>query len=207
MDPVIWGTGAVAQKNLYTLTGGPAPVPLHDWQGDSAADPDFQWDMGVVHRAYGFSGTSAIPLSQRMTIDKIGVGDGTGNTLLVTENLDAGLTAGVDNSASNGVAGWLSNNDQALVFGAKVSSTDYKTNGWQYGSAAQFSAESKINAKKVAGANAPRPSSNHTGSINVIWADGRGTSLAENIATDVYYRILTSGGSLHGQAAVDDSAI
>jgi prepilin-type N-terminal cleavage/methylation domain-containing protein len=205
LDPTVWGTTTLAQKNQYTLTGGPAPVPVHDWVGTPDADPDFQLDMGVVHRVYGFTTSGAVmPMSQRMTIDKIGVGDGTGNTLLVTENLDGGLAAGPD---AAGISGWLSNNDQALVFGARVSSQEVKTNGWQYTNPAQFDPASKISAPKTPGANAPRPSANHAGSVNVIWADGRGGSLSEQIDSSVYFRVLTSGGSLHGQQSVDDSAI
>ncbi|MBA3313361.1 MAG: DUF1559 domain-containing protein [Planctomycetota bacterium] len=52
----------------------------------------------------------------------------------------------------------------------------------------------------------PRPSSNHTGSVNVIFCDGRGGALSESVDVTVYARLLSPAGSLFGQTSVDDSS-
>jgi prepilin-type N-terminal cleavage/methylation domain-containing protein/prepilin-type processing-associated H-X9-DG protein len=213
-----WGTAhpALRADGMHTLSGSSPSTP-YDWDNDSAtaftkAEQDWSADLGVFHRAYVHvpNPTKVIATSTRMTIDKIGVGDGTGNTLLVTENLQAGLAADP--------MGWLSNNDQALAFGIETDIDSIKAglNGtpavrattWQ-GWYPTIPADSRINAKTTdpAHVHMPRPSSNHPGSVNVMWADGRGTALAENIDVSVYARILTSGGSLRGQVSVDDSSI
>lgn len=211
--PVTWGNTTTANLNKHTLSGSTA-TELYDWNGNSTADKfdiDFSFDMTAFHRPYAYDG-SGVPysLTQRMTIDRIGVGDGTGNTLLLSENFDAGIAAasGPDanpSTSTTGGVGWLSNNDQALTFGAEYNiATEVGTPGWDY---SNVSVDSRINAAKVPGNNAPRPSSNHPGSVNVIWADGHGGGLAENIDISVYARVLSSGGSLHGQGSVDDSSI
>jgi prepilin-type N-terminal cleavage/methylation domain-containing protein/prepilin-type processing-associated H-X9-DG protein len=205
----------------HTLSGGGGTVPIYNWDGSgttSKTNISYSSDMGVVHRGYVYnsSSTTFVPTNTRMTLDRIGVGDGTGNTLLVSENLDAGVAAGGD---SNGFVGWLANDDQALTFGIEVNMTALAgaapTNaaGWNsFYNTNLLSTfpESKINAKKLAASTnttLQRPSSNHAGAVNAVWADGHGTTLSETIDASVYGRILSSGGSLHGQQSVDDSAI
>jgi len=201
-DQSVWGS-SVASGAQQTLTGlGPGSVPTYDI--------DFSTNVGVSHRGYGWSDASTVAiLTQRMTLDKIGVGDGTGNTLLVTENYDAGVKAG---------GSWLHNNDQALAIGIEVdmpallsayaAATDKPTFWDSFYNG--IPVESQINAQLQTGStnvNLPRPASNHSGSINVIWADGHGGGLSENIDKRVYGSVLSSGGSLLGQRAIDDSAI
>ncbi len=141
-----------------------------------------------------------------MSLDRIGNGDGTGHTLLLSENLDAGLAVDVN--------GWLSNLDQATVFAAEYDNVKYaESMSWDY--AGQMSADSRINSgmpqngENTAENNvySPRPSSNHIGLVNVIWADGHAVSMSEDIDVRVYACALTSGGSLHGQALIDDLAV
>jgi hypothetical protein len=43
--------------------------------------------------------------------------------------------------------------------------------------------------------------------VNVIWADGHAVSMSEDIDVGVYACALTSAGSLHGQALIDDLAV
>lgn len=222
MHPDAWsaassGPGAVQ----HTLSGGGPGLVPYDWDSNNPAynksDLDFSWDMGAVHRGYVFNPTASsfVPTNSRMTLDRIGVGDGTGNTLLITENLDGGVAAGAD---ANGLTGWLSNNDHALTFGLHFDMNAFATTyastpvagrpGLWNATLTAMIPETRINGKaSVAGMKMPRPSSNHAGSVNVIWADGRGTTLSETIDASVYGRILSSGGSLHGQASVDDTAI
>ncbi|MBA3312529.1 MAG: DUF1559 domain-containing protein [Planctomycetota bacterium] len=224
MHPDAWGAAASGPTAVqHTLSGGGPGLVAYDWDSTNAAynksDIDFSWDMGAVHRGYVFNPTltSFVPTNSRMTLDRIGVGDGTGNTLLVSENLNGGVAAGAD---ANGLIGWLSNNDQALTFGIEFDMNAFAPN---YASTSAnlrptlwndtfnaMPAKTRINGKNdpaLPNEKLQRPSSNHAGSVNVIWADGRGTTLSETIDASVYGRILSSGGSLRNQASVDDSAI
>lgn len=203
---VLWGSDTLHTQ--HTLSGSQAVN--NDWNGNGLdkADVDFHRDMGVFHRGYSYlpvgTGTGpTYPVTFRMTIDRVSVGDGTGNTLLLAENFNAGVNAAT--------LGWLSNSDQALTFAAEYNIADKVTNGWNY--SAQLQNRSMIGAKKVttgtgAAPNAPRPISNHPGgAVNVVYVDGHASSLSESIDKGVYARILTSGGSLHGEAPLGDSAI
>jgi prepilin-type N-terminal cleavage/methylation domain-containing protein/prepilin-type processing-associated H-X9-DG protein len=229
IDQNAWGaansgpTGTLASPATgpiqHTLSGGGGSVPLYSWSGNLGTTQTAQtytMDMGAVHRGYVFNGTTFVLSNSRITLDRIGIGDGTGNTLLVSENFDAGVAAGAD---PNGFIGWLANSDQALTFGIETdmatltASPPTNVAGWNsfYNTNLLTSyPESKINAKKLpssTNATLQRPASNHAGSVNAIWADGHGTTLSETIDASVYGRILSSGGSLHGQGSVDDSAI
>lgn len=204
-----WGTDAWGRNAFQTLSGGgPGPVALYNWDNTapagSAIDQQYSGNMAVFHRSYVYdSANNPLVTSFRQTIDSIGTGDGTGNTLLVTENFDAGRA--VD------TAGWLANNDQAIAFGVEFPINTFATGGgvWNAAAYSAVTADSRINAKRTDPTNqfSPRPASNHVGSVNVIWADGRGGGMSENVDVSVYARVLSSGGSLRGQASVDDSAI
>ncbi|MEZ5940971.1 MAG: DUF1559 domain-containing protein [Planctomycetaceae bacterium] len=52
--------------------------------------------------------------------------------------------------------------------------------------------------------NMPRPSSNHGGVVNVIFVDGSGRSMSENIDHSVYARLISSNGEEHGQLPFDN---
>jgi prepilin-type processing-associated H-X9-DG protein len=141
-----------------------------------------------------------------MSLDRIGNGDGTTHTLLLSENIDAGLAVDAN--------GWLSNHDQATVFAAEFDNVKYAASR-TWDPASQMSLDSRINSGKPQnGTNtaennvySPRPSSNHAGLVNVIWADGHAVSLSEDIDVRVYALALTSAGSLHGQPLIDDLAV
>ncbi|MFO1092475.1 MAG: DUF1559 domain-containing protein [Planctomycetaceae bacterium] len=69
----------------------------------------------------------------------------------------------------------------------------------------QYSA--KINANLGASeGNAPRPSSNHPNVVNVFFADGHGGPLSQNIADDVWLRLLSSSGEKFGQNVLGDNS-
>ena len=51
----------------------------------------------------------------------------------------------------------------------------------------------------------PRPSSYHGGGVEVAFADGSVHFFSETMSQDVYFRLLTSNGVLHGQKIVSDS--
>ena len=52
---------------------------------------------------------------------------------------------------------------------------------------------------------APRPSSNHPGTVNVFYADGHGGSLNEQIDASVYVSLLTPNGVQYGQYVISNT--
>lgn len=53
---------------------------------------------------------------------------------------------------------------------------------------------------------APRPSSQHTGGVNVIMVDGSGRFVSEVIDANVYARLVTSNGAAKGELTLDQAA-
>lgn len=52
----------------------------------------------------------------------------------------------------------------------------------------------------------PRPSSQHTGGVNVIMVDGSGRFLSETIDANVYARLITSNGAANGELTLNGAA-
>lgn len=178
--PVDRKTGMATERGRHSLA--------QNWDGDGEVSDEDR----LVTKATGafWRPDEAV---EPMTLDYIGVGDGTGNTLLVTETLHAGP--------------WLSRDAREIAF---VIGRERLT----FDRAAGPLAVSKtdlgpfgINAAKDAEGLTPAPSSNHAGSVNVIWADGRGGGMSENIDPLIYVRVMTTAGTLYGERPVEDREI
>ena len=164
----------------------------------------FQRDL-TGHLAGG-AGTSAPSTST--SLDYVGTGDGTTNTMMLSENLQAG--SWWDRSANLlgfGIQAIVSSNQPAYGSGAAYSSyapgqplkTDH--NGSTFNSQADpwF-----INRNLAVGVgDAPRPSSQHAGGVNVIFCDGSGKFLGENMDRTTYAKLLTSNGVTYGESTVN----
>lgn len=124
-----------------------------------------------------------------MTLDQIK--DGTSQTLLLSENLQAG--------------NWYDITTGHIAFVAPI-----ETGGTT--AAPTLTAvpeEYRIN-DDFASANSgqrPRPSSFHTQVVNVIFADGAGRNLSQNIDQSVYRRLISSNGMARfGEAPLDGNS-
>jgi prepilin-type N-terminal cleavage/methylation domain-containing protein len=197
-----------------------------DWDADGAysppaGSPNPDRDDAKIASASGVfwrAARGSEPSTPQMSLDFIGLGDGTGQTLLLTENLQAGTWAG--DSSTQKTDRWVS----MIGFGVPIATASGRPSSSQpdgklgiasaplalqagYGLSDASGDNGAINSN-LSGAigKNPRPSSNHTGSVNVIFCDGRGGSLSETIDQTVYTRLLTPAGSLHGQSSVDDSS-
>jgi prepilin-type processing-associated H-X9-DG protein len=158
----------------------------------------------AVHAATGafWQATDAFEPS----LEYIFVGDGATATLMVTENLQAG--------------NWYDTDTASISFGFPVANSDGKV---PLGSGHSFeSAENPLNTEFAGGTlttatplnwrlNAdrqakvktlPRPSSNHSGGVNVIFCDGAGKVLNQEIDPYVYLKLITSNGVAHGEDAL-----
>jgi prepilin-type N-terminal cleavage/methylation domain-containing protein len=150
------------------------------------------------------------PGSSRMSLDYISAADGLTQTLMISENLQAGewsftdpldsgnlytgmLGFGVDLQGLNMTTGSLNLSTATPAFNLLNSSTGN---------------DSRIGSRLTAAkGTAWRPSSNHpSGAVNVIFCDGSGKSLTPQMDGGVYARLLTPAGLRYGQAVVDGTS-
>lgn len=138
------------------------------------------------------------------TLDQMALGDGTTQTIMLSENLNAGQ--------------WISGNPHEMSFAVRVggTATDIETSASASGvgsgtdqSALQLPGRfdlgpSCINCDPDAVSAVPRPSSVHNGGVNVFFGDGHGEYVSETIDPGVYARLVTSAGERHGQTLVKD---
>ncbi|MBA3312795.1 MAG: DUF1559 domain-containing protein [Planctomycetota bacterium] len=175
--PVDQQSGETVERGRHSLAQG--------WDGDgevSEQDREITQATGVFWRPDD--------VLSPLTLDEIGVGDGTGNTLMLSENLHAGP--------------WTTHDIRGLAFVVDRNRLKFDESAGALAVAEADLGPFAINGGKESNGLVPAPSSNHQGSVNVIWADGRGTTLSEDIDPLVYVRLLTPGGSLYGEQPVDD---
>ncbi|QDT29950.1 DUF1559 family PulG-like putative transporter [Gimesia panareensis] len=145
--------------------------------------------------------------TSRMSLDFISAADGLTQTLMLSENLQAG-----DWSCTNQAeAGVLFTG--ALGFGVDVNGLLTSGTTLQLPSGFNLQntttpSDSRIGSNLTAAKRqAWRPSSNHpSGAVNVIFCDGSGKSLTPQMDAGVYARLLTAAGLRYGQAVVDGTS-
>ncbi|QDT45115.1 putative major pilin subunit [Gimesia alba] len=179
-----------------TPTTGVGHHPLGDTALDGAvtslANAPIKFGTGVFWRPY----------SSRMSLDFISAADGLTQTLMLSENLQAGewadqgtgsLGFGIDMEGLPMAAGSLNLSTASPTFNLQNSVTGN---------------DSRIGSNLTAGkGQAWRPSSNHpSGAVNVIFCDGSGKSLTPQMDGGVYARLLTPAGLRYGQAVVDGTS-
>lgn len=149
----------------------------------------------------------------RLTIDVISAGDGTNETILLTENLQAGTWTSAnikDYSVIVPLAGAT-----GTYTGAMVNGFDTNTSrGMKLSSDVVFSSLTDTTAAQTAMINAnlagavegqaPRPSSLHPGVVNVMFAGGNGRALNKDMNQRVYAEIFSWDGKKHGQQTISD---
>lgn len=156
------------------------------------------------------------------TFDEISLGDGTSQTVLLSENLQ---TRSYDPKTHTG--GWISDATGDVAFGIAVAGYEsgdmfrvaacdtpggVGVAGGSIGMGLQLSedavpAECRINGNKHAAKSgaSPRPSSNHPGVVNMAFADGSCKVISERLDPSVYARMLSPMGSQYGQLPVSSS--
>ena len=152
----------------------------------TAADVPMKFASGVFWR----------PHESRMSLDFISEGDGMTQTLMLSENLQAGEWADQDTgSLGFGV------DMQGILTGPSLN----LPSGFNLRTART---DSRISSNLKAGkGQAWRPSSNHpSGIVNVIFCDGSGKSLSPKMDPGIYARLLTPAGQRYDQAPVDETS-
>ena len=144
------------------------------------------------------------------SLDYVGTGDGTTNTLMLSENLQA--------------RNWWDTDTTRLAFGIPVETVGGRI---PFGQGTFFeSVERPLNTQfeggtlstvsplgwrinndlKATVGTRPRPSSNHTGGVNAIFCDGSGRFLSGQMDLHVYAKLLTSNGVKYGEGELGQSS-
>jgi len=204
-DDVILAAPSVTVDSSYHHPG------LISWDGvagfGSPTDQAIGLASGVFQRDLtGFTNAS----STAMSLDYVGTGDGTTNTLMLSESLQAG--------------DWWDSSANKLGFGIQVPVTSNAPSytSWLSGTAGATALRLDgsgtsdfailtpdpwfINRNLAATVGtAPRPSSQHAGGVNVIFCDGSGRFLNENMNKLTYGKLVTSNGVTYGERTLDSS--
>ena len=201
---------------------------LIDWNGDGrfsvdgitpagtpatfdSFDQSVSVSGGVFFRATAGGGSNSFGPS----LDFITNGDGLTTTLMLAENLSAGpwngtpigatATGSFINPAGYGV------NQLGFGLSIPVSTANVPTAGahamtsaYHLSLVASAPDTTFINRNLTAAVGtAPRPSSQHTGGVNVIMCDGSGRFLNEGVDKAVYARLITSNGVATKEQTLD----
>ena len=206
----IWTTYAAGTSDTFpaipnvTMDSSYHHPGLISWNGNSTFGEPVDQAIGLASGVFqrdltGFAGAS----STSMSLDYVGTGDGTTNTMMVSENLAAG--------------DWWSTSANQLGFGIQVpvASAAPSYSSWSSAYALRMDGTNFatlapdpwfINRNLAAGVGtAPRPSSQHANGVNVIFCDGSGRFLSENLDKNVYVKLLTSNGVTYGEQTLNAS--
>ena len=224
-DPFV-GTAAAADDVQTWIQVFTCPDDLNGWQQDYgltyrlnsgylAADPgsgnlvagydpnDFVAATGLTTLLEGYSTGAAFQnigaSDRKMSFDFINQGDGQGNTILIAENIDPGLTSwGWDVTTMNALVIGAAR-DQITVDGTSViygtGQTDLNDN------TCGDLGDSAINSP----GGGPKASSNHQDIVHVSFADGSSKGISESIDPTVYLKLLTSNGQRYNQGILNEA--
>ncbi|QDT95328.1 DUF1559 family PulG-like putative transporter [Gimesia aquarii] len=187
-------TGVGYDPSLAVGSQGHHPVGDGGLDLDAATTGDIAFKFG--------SGVFWRPHTSRMTLDFISAADGLTQTLMLSENLQAGEWSDQDTgSLGFGV-------DIGGLYSSPATSLALPSGFNLLNPIAGGGTDSRIGSNLTAAkGTAWRPSSNHpSGAVNVIFCDGSGKSLTPQMDAGVYARLLTPAGLRHGQAVVDGTA-
>jgi len=193
-----------------------------DWDVDGAltqSDITISYATGVFWRAgandAGIDNLHGVNDTFRMTMNFIGRGDGTSQTIMFSENQNA--------------QNWQSQNTGDIAFGLRVlvdamdpPAPDITELDGMIGTGGVASpdtpllvaddfnpSESRINDTTLtAQGTAPRPSSAHPGVVNIFFCGGNGRAVSADISATVYARLLTPAGTTQfgGQNVLSDAS-
>ncbi|MEO1997699.1 MAG: hypothetical protein ABGZ17_20750, partial [Planctomycetaceae bacterium] len=126
----------------------------------------------------------------RMTFNRISRGDGLTQTIMLSENVQAG--------------DWRRVRTGDVGFGIKADTTRAFA-GYQNLSAADLAASSINSNLENSQLGQSRPAAYHASSVNAFFCGGNGRSISENMDARVYARLITSDGSSGGQPLLGDN--
>lgn len=194
----------------------------------TAQDADCTRDSGVFWRnlAPYASNVASNPYngdSFRMTLDRISLRDGLGQTLMILENHNSQSWGGANRDVVGAGAvypypslGSSQTQTSVLDCGIVVHMNELNMPGMMMMGNTQLyiaptgnpaAPTSRINGNKGYGLGAcPSPNSTHPGIVTAAFCDGRVTTLSENMSFLVYTSLISSGGTRRGQAPIADNS-
>jgi prepilin-type N-terminal cleavage/methylation domain-containing protein len=194
----------------------------------NSTDADCARDSGVFWRnlapyASSVAGNPYNGDSFRMTLDRIALRDGLGQTLMILENHNSrnwgGANSDVVSKGANFAYPSLGSSatvTSVLDCGIVVHMNELNMPGMMMmGNTQLFIASngnpaqptSRINGSKgLSVGQCPSPNSMHPGIVTAAFCDGRARTLNETMNFIVYTSLITPGGSRRGQAVVSDNA-
>ncbi|WP_166823578.1 DUF1559 family PulG-like putative transporter [Thalassoroseus pseudoceratinae] len=148
--------------------------------------------------------------SRRMGFGFVSQGDGISNTLLLGENSDPR----VDLSASTNPTGtWGTTSMYSLIFAIDTDDVEFGSTKLHNKSGTvddildwtgvELLEDSQINGRRDSGG--LRPASNHQDIVHFAFCDGSARPISDSIQADVYLKLVTSAGSLHGEGILNQS--
>ncbi|HVW02539.1 MAG TPA: DUF1559 domain-containing protein, partial [Planctomycetaceae bacterium] len=138
----------------------------------------------------------------RMTLDDINHGDGTGQTILMTENLNSGNL----NTYVDGKIGGLVD-PRAFGFGLDIADLGLSKDLEPGALSPNFQKYWKINSNRGTSVGRfPVPSSLHPGVVNMAFCDGSAKTVADTIDPRIYVALLTPRGVEYGESRIGDGS-
>jgi prepilin-type N-terminal cleavage/methylation domain-containing protein len=225
-------TNGIQSAVESNLAGGATPASHNGydvaWVGTSitppnAAHADCARDTGVFWRNLQVDyPTTAMYSSDafRMTMDRISLKDGLGQTLMLLENHNSQNWGGGAQPTStvfyspamyNYTTPAPTNTVSAIMdCGIVVNVADFNnapgTNAGSLNPGGYQSQTSKINLNKgFSPRRSPFPSSTHPGIVTAAFCDGRVRTMNENMDYNTYVNLISPGGTRRGQAIVSDN--
>ena len=174
------------------------------------ADADAHRDTGVFWPDYG--NATAGREAQRNSHSVDGIYDGGGQTIMLSENVNAGGSGSwADPLWTNAGFVYMVDNTTSVVAapaGPGINSFRYPQPGKNSVTLKFDNLPNRLKAGPEANLNplAAAPNSNHTGGVNVGYADGSVGFISDTIDTGVYARMISPGGARNRQAATGIAA-
>jgi len=165
-----------------------------DWDSNGTsnepADNEITYRTGVFWPHFGNGSLGALCKNRCTSVGK--VYDGSANTLMLSENINAGQTNWANPSLNscgfmlplNGGASGATDTDKASSSLLANTPTGVNQN-----------TEPFINEKKAGPEGAPFPNSNHPGIVVVSMCDGSAKTISENVDGYVYTQLITPDGT------------
>ena len=184
---LFWGTATYPTNHRPDGTDDdtPAGTPAYTWGIKTSLD------AGVMHRQ------SFNPNGPRMTLDRVQRGDGLTQTILLSENVQAGLWY---QNATNSIGFGIST-DVASCFGGGRPPVPTLNNMSAYG----IDSMPNSNIETAAIGTTPRPASYHSGSFNAVFCGGNTRVMNDQIDPRIYTYLLSSAGTFHNQSVIGDN--
>jgi prepilin-type N-terminal cleavage/methylation domain-containing protein len=200
----------------------------NSYPNTTIADADCARDTGVFWRNLAIDvPNSGAPYNDtfRMTMDRISLKDGLGQTLMLLENHNSANWGGainntlvsptplsapiytIGNKTSGGIGG-TSVLDTAVVvnYAADLTMPNFGTGSSQLAFTPKTAFTSKINVNKgFSRGQSPFPSSTHPGIVTAAFCDGRVRTMNENMDFGTYVNLMSSGGTRRAQPIVSDN--